>query len=279
MTLMSINNNNNNNNDYKDDNLWLMQGDCLERMKEIPDGSVDMILADPPYGTTACKWDSIIPFEAMWEQLKRIIKPNGAIVLFGQEPYSSLLRVSNLSMFKYDWYWRKSRPSGFVNAKLKPLKDIEIISVFSNGTTANGSKNNMPYMPQGLIEVNKHWNRPQMYGDGKGVSPSRKSNKLSRVIKYENYPRQVLDFPQHNVGQLHPTQKPVALMEYLINTYANECEVVLDFTMGSGSTGVASVNTNRNFIGIELDQNYFEIANARINEAAIKKEQEPSNDC
>ncbi len=244
---------------------WLMQGDCLEKMKEIESGSVDMILTDPPYGTTACKWDSIIPLEPMWEQLKRIIKPNGAIVLFGQEPFSSYLRLSNIEEFKYDWFWRKSRPSGFVNAKLKPLKDIENISVFSSGTTANRSKRNMPYNPQGLIEVDKAWSRPKTYGTGKGVNPTRKSHKLERTIKHEGYPRQVLDFTNHNRRQLHPTQKPVALMEYLIKTYTNETETVLDFTMGSGSTGVACKNLNRSFIGIELDENYFKIAQDRIN--------------
>ena len=134
-------------------NINLFNGDCLEAMKGIPDGSVDLVLTDPPYGTTACKWDTVIDLELMWEQLKRIIKPNGAIVLFGQEPFCSLVRVSNMKMFKYDWQWRKSRPSGFTNAKLKPLKDLETIMVFSDGKTANGSKNNMPYFPQGLEET------------------------------------------------------------------------------------------------------------------------------
>ncbi len=241
-----------------------MQGDCLERMKEIPDGSVDMVLTDPPYGTTVCKWDLIIPLEPMWEQLKRLIKPSGAIVLFGQEPFSSCLRMSNIQQFKYDWYWEKTRPSGFVNAKLKPLKDIEVLSVFSEGATANGSIRNMPYFPQGLLEINKTWKRPQRYGDGKGVNPSRKKHKLERNIKYENYPRQVLRYKNSNKNLLHPTQKPVALMEYLIKTYTNESETVLDFTMGSGTTGVACKNLNRSFIGIELDEKYFKIAEKRI---------------
>jgi len=247
--------------------IELIHGDCLEKMKDIPDGSVDMVLADPPYGTTACKWDLVIPIKPMWGQLKRIIKPNGAIVLFGQEPFSSHLRLSNIEWFKYDWFWRKTRPSGFVNAKLKPLKEIENIIVFSSGTTANGSERNMPYNPQGLIEVNKSWSRPKTYGKGKGVNPTRKSHKLERTIKYEGYPRQVLDFANHNGGQLHPTQKPVALMEYLVKTYTNEGETVLDFTMGSGTTGVACVNLSRSFIGIEQDDNYFGIAEKRIRDA------------
>ena len=242
-----------------------MLGDCLEKMKDIPDGSVDLILADPPYGTTACKWDSIIPLEPMWEQLKRVIKPNGAIVLFGQEPFSSYLRISNVDNFKYDWLWRKSRPAGFTNAKLKPLKDIEAISVFSSGTTANGSNRNMPYNPQGLVDCKIEWSRPANYLAGdKGVNPARGSSKLKRVITKKNYPRQVLDFPNPNNSKFHPTQKPVSLMEYLIKTYTNEGETVVDITMGSGTTGVAAKNLNRKFIGIERDEDYFDIAKKRI---------------
>jgi DNA modification methylase len=250
--------------------IQLFHGDCLEVMNEIPDQSVDLILTDPPYGTTACSWDAVISFEQMWKELKRLIRPNRAIVLFGQEPFSSFLRCSNIVQFKYDWYWRKSRPSGFVNAKLKPLKDIEVISVFSDGTTANGSKNNMMYNPQGVKEVSKKWSRPTNYIGSVGVSPSRQSHLLERTITAEGYPRQVLDFPNPNKEVFHPTQKPVALMEYLIRTYTKEGETVLDFTMGSGSTGVAAVNTNRSFIGIERDDRYFEIAKSRI-EAAQNK--------
>ena len=249
-------------------NGLIYNGDCLEVMKKLPDKSVDLILCDLPYGTTSCSWDVVIPFESLWEQYKRLIKPKAAIVLFGQEPFSSFLRISNLEMFKYDWYWRKSRPSGFVNAKLKPLKDIEVISVFSTGVTANGSKNNMTYFPQGLEKVDKEWSRPGHYMDGdRGVNPARKSHKLSRVIENTGYPRQILDFPNSNKGLVHPTQKPVALMEYLIKTYTNESETVLDFTMGSGTTGVAAKNLNRNFIGIEMDEGYFKIAKERIEKA------------
>lgn len=249
-------------------NYNLYQGDCLEVMKGIPDGSIDMILCDPPYGSTACSWDTVIPFEHLWKQYKRIIKKNCAIVLFGQEPFSSLLRCSNLEMFKYDWYWRKTRPAGFTNAKLKPLKDIEVISVFSAGKTANGSLNNMPYNPQGLQDINLEWKRPKLYEEGdRGVNPSRKSHKLERVIEKGGYPRQVLDYPNPNNNVLHPTQKPIPLMEYLIKTYTNERHTVLDNCAGSGTTGVACANTNRNFIGIEQDEKYFKIAQDRIKKA------------
>lgn len=254
-------------------NITLMLGDCLERMKEIPDGSVDMILCDLPYGTTACKWDIIIPFEPLWEQYRRIIKSKAATVLFGDEPFASSLRLSNLEWYKYDWYWRKKRPAGFTNAKLKPLKDIETVCVFSSGATANGSSRNMPYYPQGLEDCDIEWSRPRHYMDGdKGVNPARISHKLNRKIEKKRYPRQVLDFSNHNNNVLHPTQKPVALMEYLIKTYTNEGDIVLDNCMGSGTTGVACVNLNRNFIGIEKDEKYFKITEERINAAKREKE-------
>ena len=170
-------------------------------------------------------------------------------------------------------YWEKSRPSGYVNAKLKPLKNVEEIAIFSKGTTANGSKNNMIYNPQNLKEVNIKWHRPKKYGNGKGVNTTRKSNKTERDIKYGNYPRQILKFSNSNHKMLHPTQKPVDLLEYLIKTYTNEGETVLDNTMGSGSTGVACVNINRKFIGIELDENYFNISCDRINKTLKDKQQ------
>lgn len=245
----------------------LMLGDCLEMMAEIEDGSVDMVLTDPPYGTTACKWDAVIPFEPMWAHIWRVLKPNHAAVLFGQEPFSSLLRASQIQRFKYDWYWRKNKPSGFTNARLKPLKDIEVVSVFSTGATANGSKTNMPYYPQG-VEEGKLRVRPRSYEKSSDVSPDRKSRKPVEMGKGSNYPRQVLEGYKHHANtQVHPTQKPVALMEYLIKTYTNEGEVVLDFTMGSGTTGVACMNTGRRFIGIERDEGYFDIAEKRIMEA------------
>ena len=253
--------------DVVKDNYKLMFGDCLERMKEIPDGSVDLVLTDPPYGTTACKWDSVIDFDLMWEQLKRVIKPNGAIVLFGSEPFSSKLRCSNLEMFKYDWIWEKSKGSNFTQAKNMPIKFHETISVFSKGKTIHKSQsaNRMPYNPQGLIKVDKKWSRPKKYETEHKLS--RDSHKLERVIEFENYPKSILKFTNSDNRErgLHPTQKPVALLEYLIKTYTQEGETVLDFTMGSGSTGVACLNTNRKFVGIEMDANYYEIACDRLN--------------
>ena len=246
----------------------LRLGDCLELMKDIPDGSVDLVLTDPPYGTTACKWDSIIPFEPMWEQLTRSIKPNRASSHFGSESSSSALRMCNIGMFKYDWIWAKNNAVGFVNAKLKPMNKHEIISVFSNGKTSNGNKNNMPYFPQGLVLFNKEVRSGNKKGkDNSYWRPSLKSsNGGGHIQKYTNYPTTVLQFDKVHKA-VHPTQKPVALLEYLIRTYTNDGETVLDFTMGSGSTGVACVNTNRNFIGIELDEGYLNIAKKRIEEA------------
>ena len=235
-------------------NIQLWHGDCLELMKNIPDQSVDMILTDPPYGTTACKWDSVIPFEPMWKQLKRIIKPNGAIVLFGAEPFSSLLRCSNIKDFKYDWVWEKSKATGFLNSKKQPLRAHEIISVFySKPPTYN------PQMTEGVAYnkgVRKEQTDEDVYGSFDQVEV--KSNGL-------RYPRSVQYFKTaESEGGFHKTQKPVALLEYLIKTYTNEGETVLDFAFGSCSTGVAAKNTNRKFIGIELDRNYFEIAKERI---------------
>lgn len=255
------------------ENIRLECGDCLEKMKDIEDKSIDAIICDPPFGTISCKWDNIIPFDELWKEYNRIIKDNGAIVLFCQQPFTSNLISSNIKYFKYMLYWEKSRPSGYVNAKLKPLKNVEEIAIFSKGTTANGSKNNMIYNPQNLKEVNIKWHRPKKYGNGKGVNTTRKSNKTERDIKYGNYPRQILKFSNSNHKMLHPTQKPVDLLEYLIKTYTNEGETVLDNTMGSGSTGVACVNINRKFIGIELDENYFNISCDRIDKTLKDKQQ------
>jgi site-specific DNA-methyltransferase (adenine-specific) len=251
--------------DVKTGQYGLLFGDCLERMKEIPDGSVDMVLTDPPYGTTACKWDSVIPFDSMWAELKRIIKPNGAIVLFGSEPFSSMLRCSNLKMFKYDLVWEKSKGSNFVHSKYQPLKTHENIVVFSKGGAAQGSKTPMKYYPQMTVGV--------PYDKGFGQNKIKTLNgglsKASSIhLKNETgnrFPRSVHYYKTaESEGSYHPTQKPVALLEYLIKTYTQENETVLDFTMGSGSTGVAALNTNRKFIGIELDEGYFNIAKDRI---------------
>jgi site-specific DNA-methyltransferase (adenine-specific) len=245
----------------------LKQGNCLEVMKEIPAGSVDMILCDLPYGTTACKWDTVIPFEPLWEQYKRVIKANGAIVLFGSQPFTTLLIGSNLADFKYQWVWEKSKGSNFTHAKNMPIKLHEDICVFSMGKighlTKLGSKR-MNYNPQGLVRVDKEWSRPKKYNSEHRLD--RPSHSLDRVIEFENFPRSVLKIGNSDNRErgLHPTQKPVALCEYLIRTYTNKDALVLDNTMGSGTTGVACVNTGRNFIGIEQDEKYFQIAKSRI---------------
>jgi site-specific DNA-methyltransferase (adenine-specific) len=235
--------------DIKEDNLWLMKGDCLERMKEIPDGSVDMILADPPYGTTACKWDSIIPLESMWEQLKRTIKPNGAIVMTASQPFTTTLIASNMREYKYNWVWNKKAFANQMMAKKQPLRITEDIVVF----------NSKVYNPQGLIEVNKTTKQGSKVTDNVGGGVRSKSYTQTHT----NYPRNILEFSKDRPS-VHPTQKPVALMEYLIKTYTNESETVLDFTMGSGTTGVACKNLDRKFIGIEMDDKYFNVAKERI---------------
>jgi site-specific DNA-methyltransferase (adenine-specific) len=235
----------------------LLHGDCLELMKKIPDGSVDMILCDLPYGTTSCKWDTIIPFEPLWEQYERIIKDDGSIVLFGSEPFSSHLRLSNLKMYKYDWIWDKKTGLGFLDSKYRPLKQHEIISVFSKGGCSNGSKIQMKYNPQGLIPTTKK-NR----NTKSNILNSEPKQRKDLDTKFTNYPKTILTYSRET--GLHPTQKSVELLEYLIKTYTNEGELVLDNCMGSGSTGVACVNTNRNFIGIELDEGYYNIAKERI---------------
>jgi len=236
----------------------LRLGDCLEVMKTIKDNSIDAIITDPPYGTTACKWDSVIPFDLMWEQLNRIIKPNGAIVLFGSEPFSSRLRVSNISGYKYDWVWDKKHSSNFMLAKKQPLKYHENISVF----------NSKIYYP---IKTKR-----DKVKDYRGSKNTHKNNNLVSKIKdttknlrTELYPRSIIELNSqrsecNNTKRLHPTQKPVALMEYLIKTYTNENETVLDFTMGSGTTMLACKNLNRNGIGIEKDPQYYAVAVARV---------------
>lgn len=242
-------------------NIQLYQGDCLEIMKQIPDKSIDMILCDLPYNTTSCKWDKLIPVEQLWNEYERIIKDDGAIVLFGTEPFSSKMRLSNEKLYKYDYKWIKSKVGNFLNAKNSPMKKYEDIMVFSKGTIANGSKRLMKYYPQGLIEVNRECSNKGKSRKGTTIEdrPSRQGN---YVQKFTNYPNNILNF--NSEDGLHPTQKPVALLEHLIKTYTNENEIVLDNCMGSGSTGVACLNTNRKFIGIELDEKYFEIAKNRI---------------
>ena len=236
-------------------NSWLMMGDCLERMKEIPDSSVDMILADTPYGTTKCKWDSIIPLEPMWDQLKRIIKPNGAIVMTSSQPYTSVLVSSNLKGFKYCWQWDKKIPSGMGYARFRPMQQTEDICVFTKG----GEKT--IYNAQMVLR-----DKPIKGGGmSKGETTDNQNLKALKKTYTHKNPTTLIQFNKIRKGSLHPTQKPVALMEYLIKTYTNESETVLDFTMGSGTTGVAAKNLDRKFIGIERDDNYFNIAKERIN--------------
>ena len=314
----------------------LHHGDCLELMKNIPDGSVDLVLTDPPYGTTACKWDSVIPFEPMWEQLKRIVKRGGAIVLFGSEPFSSLLRASNIDWYKYDWVWNKKKSGNIFLAGVQPMKVHENISVFFQAPTddttnayqslkeyfqyekkksglnskqikellgnymashyfTNGSQFCIPseenykklqstgFFQVPFEEIKKQYKEDcqntynpiktkresvktsKNYGTGETMGGNRKKEEKVYSYTHKN-PISILEFSNAvQKGKVHPTQKPTALLEYLIRTYTNEGETVLDFTMGSGSTGVACVDTNRNFIGIELDDKYFAIAEQRIN--------------
>ena len=227
--------------------------DCLEGMRRISDKSVDMILCDLPYGTTACKWDTIIPFEPLWEQYKRVIKDNGAIVLTAVQPFTSNLIVSNLDMFRYSWVWEKTMATGGFLAKKRPLRAHEDVCVFyKNQPTYNQQKLlGEPYTRKEGVKKNS------VIGDREGG--------YITVNKGGRSPRSVIKIPNPNRGSMHPTQKPVPLFEYLIKTYTNEGETVLDNCMGSGTTAIACINTNRNFIGFELDETYFDLANERIN--------------
>ncbi|MFA5382189.1 MAG: site-specific DNA-methyltransferase [Candidatus Micrarchaeia archaeon] len=240
--------------------IKLMQGDCLEVMKGIPDGSIDLILCDLPYGTTACKWDTVIPFEPLWAQYKRVIKGNGAIVLFGSEPFSSALRMSNIKQYKYDWVWDKITGRGHLVAKIRPMAQHENIIVFGQGK--------IQYNPQ-MILMDKPQRGKSMESSRTSIMGGKTTGKSEAIIRTHKYPKTIIT--QGVDGKyVHPTQKPVALLEYLIKTYTNEGETVLDNCMGSGSTGVACVNTGRNFIGIELDEGYFKIATDRINGAGAQ---------
>jgi site-specific DNA-methyltransferase (adenine-specific) len=239
----------------------LFLGDCLDIMPLIPDKSVQLILADLPYGTTACKWDSVLPFSKLWEQYERIIKPNGVIVLFGSEPFSSYLRMSNIKNYKYDWVWiKKKHNSGFAHAKNKPLKKNENICVFSFASMGHkvqlGNKR-MNYNPQGLKSINKYRNNTTFQDASFGKRPSSRNT----IQEFENYPNNLLYYDVEEKGKFkHPTQKPLELMKYLIKTYTNEGDMVLDNTMGSGTTCLAAKELNRKFIGIEKEANYYEIA-------------------
>lgn len=237
----------------------IFHGDCLELMKEIPNGSIDMILCDLPYGTTSCKWDTVIPFEPLWKEYKRIIKSNGAIALFGSQPFSSLLVAGNLKMYKHEWIWIKNRGSNFANTIREPMKEHESIFIFSEGKwtynkqmqeRTGGGLNRSKY------DVEHNNQNREAYRKFEG----RKKHKISKLRVPSSHQKFNTE-----VG-LHPTQKPIALLEYLIRTYTNEGETVLDNCMGSGSTGIACINTNRRFIGIEKEKKYFDIATKRINE-------------
>ena len=238
----------------------LRKGDCLELMKDIPDKSIDMILCDLPYGTTRNKWDSVIPLDKLWKQYERIIKNNGAIVLFSQMPFTAELVHSNIKFFKYEWVWEKDNGTGFLNAKKMPLKIHENICIFYKNTPTYN-----PQMRKGF--------KPYSQKSGRGSSNYGKQVQVITNNDGERYPIDIIEF-KRDKDKLHPTQKPVALLEYLIKTYTNEGETVLDNCMGSGSCGVAAVKTGRNFIGIELDEKYFEIAKNRIEDVLNGKTKE-----
>lgn len=243
--------------------MQLMQGDCLELMPTIPDGSVDMILCDPPYGTTACKWDAVIPFEPMWEQVWRVLKTNGAAVFTASQPFTSALVMSNPKTFRHEWVWDKVKPGAFAVAKHRPLRQCEDILVFG--------KSKVNYYP---VMTPQKKRKGRIYASSNSA-PVKYNDGAERTYS-EKYPKNLIQVSNANqVGKVHPTQKPVALMEYLIRTYTNEGETVLDFTMGSGTTGVACVNTGRRFIGIERDPDYFAIAKRRIFGAQAANDNNP----
>ena len=235
----------------------LRQGDCLELMKSIPDGSVDCVIADVPYGTTACKWDSVIDFDLMWAELKRIVKPNGATVLFGSEPFSSALRMSNIEQYKYDWIWRKNIATNFLHAKRQPLRASENISVFIGGASYYHPQMTIGHKPTSSsrgVSEHKLWAGTNRRNDAGGNT--------------NRYPQNIIHFDVvSRNNRLHPTEKPVALLEYLIKTYSSENETVLDFTAGSMSTAIACINTNRKGIMIEKDDHYFKIGTERVSKA------------
>ena len=229
--------------------------DCLIGMRRIPDKSIDMILCDLPYGTTACEWDTVIPFEPLWEQYERVIKDNGAIVLFGSQPFTSSLIMSNIKLFRYEWIWEKTMAANFMHLKRQPGKRHENVLVFYKKQPVYN-----PQMRVGAPYVDKRKSRKQ----SKGTYGNININNATITNTGTRYPKSVISFSNGKSGKVHPTQKPVTLMEYLIKTYTNEGELVLDNCIGSGTTAIACINTNRNYIGFELDKGYFEIAQNRI---------------
>ena len=262
----------NNNEEYK-----LYNGDCLAVMDNLIEQGVkvDAVITDPPYGTTACKWDSIIPFDEMWNRLNKLIKPTGAIALFATEPFATKLRMSNLDNYRYDWYCIKTKPSLYQHAKNRPMRAVENACVFSKSKWGHKSQlkdKRMEYNPQGISSigvktVTKNFNAGGVVGE--------RPNQIGKQYEaFTGFPNDVLEFKSiTGKSCLHPTQKPVDLLEYLIRTYTNENDLVLDFTMGSGSTGVACLNTNRKFIGVEIDEKYFNIAKDRIEAATLSNRQ------
>ena len=239
--------------------MKLLNGDCLELLKELEPKSVDFICCDLPYGLTECKWDTPIDLNKLWEQYKRILKPYGTIILFGQQPFTSKLVSSNYDMFKYSLIWQKSKPGGFAQAPYKVLCEHEDILIFSNGKTAKNAKNKMVYNPQGTIPCNK-----SMKGKtGKTKHRENRKTQMDYVQTTSNYPRSILKFNNEGKPQ-HPTQKPVPLIEWLVKTFSNEGDTVLDNCMGSGTTAIACLNTKREFIGIEMDKEIYNSACARL---------------
>lgn len=229
--------------------------ECLEGMKKIDDGVIDAIICDLPYGTTACSWDSIIPFDELWTQYKRITKPNAPIVLFGAEPFSTQIRMSNFKDYKYDWYWIKNNTTGFTFAKSQPMRSVETISVFCENKAA--------YYPQGLVRLEENKKPKKQQKDGVyGLSKNHKEYTQA----YTGYPNNILRFDKEIKHTFHPTQKPVALLEYLVKTYSQPGELILDNCMGSGTTAIACLNTERHFIGFEMNQTYYEQSLKRIEE-------------
>lgn len=249
------------------DNIY--QGDCLELMASVPDNSVDCIICDLPYGTTDCAWDTIIPLEPLWAHYKRVLKHQGSVLLFGSEPFSTMLRMSNLDWYKYDWIWHKDTPTGHFHAKNMPVKDYEIISVFSAANMGHESclgDNRMTYNPQGLQPCHITENGTRK---AKGVYGARPSHKEVIVREQCNYPRMVIQFPNQaeecaTSKRIHPTQKPLNLLRYLILTYTNVGDVVMDNCMGSGTTAVAAIREKRHFVGMELDEEYYKKSLQRI---------------
>lgn len=252
----------------------LHHGDCLEILPTLEAGSVDAIIADPPYGTTACKWDSVIPLAPMWAELKRIIKPSGAIVLFSSQPFTSVLVASNPDWFKYEWVWKKSKPNGWQHAKNMPMKAHELVVVFSGAPMGHASllgNRRMTYNPQGVKPAGENVVSAVKHGRTMGARPNQVGR---RYQAHTGFPSSILEYANiTGSNAVHPTQKPVDLLEYLIKTYTNEGETVLDFTMGSGSTGVACLNTGRHFVGIEKDAEIYETARLRIEEHAERERQ------